>query len=200
MSTRKPSEQANLFNLHFHSVFSKSYDLLHGDSHQKEETIPGSLTSVATCSSEVKEILEKLNPNKAADVDSIPARLLKCVANKLVNPVSWLFNLSFTRAIVPKLWKQANISPIHKDGDTGSVTNYREISLLSVVGKCQERILHTGIYDQLFQYLHDSMHHSFLRGRSNVSQLVSVHDDWAKVLDNQGHVDVVFWIFLRLLI
>ena len=135
----------------------------------------------------------KLNPNKAAGVDSIPARLLKCV---LANPVSWLFNLSFTRAIVPQLWKQANIFPIYKDGDTGSVANYRGISLLSVVGKCQERILHTAIYDQVSQYLHDS-HHGVLRGRSTFSQLVLVHDDWAKVLDNQGQVDVVFRDFSK---
>ena len=132
MSTRKPSEQANLFNLHFHSVFSKSYDLFHGDSHQKEEAIPGSLTCVAICPSKVKKILVKLNPNKAGGVDSIPARLLKCVANELANSVSWLFNLSFTQAIVPQLWKQANISPIYKDGDTDSVTSYRGISLQCV--------------------------------------------------------------------
>ena len=138
----------------------------------------------------------KLNPNKAAGVDSIPARLLKCVANELANPVSWLFNFSFTWAIVPQLWKQANISPIYKDGDTGSVANYRGISLLSFVGKSQEGILHTAIYDQVSQYLHDS-HHGFLRGRSTVSQLVLVHDDWAKVLDNQGQVDVVFLDFSK---
>ena len=48
----------------------------------------------------------------------------------------------------------------------------------------------------MFQYLHDS-HHGFLRGRSTVSQLVLVHDDWAKVLDNQGQVDVVFLDFSR---
>ncbi|PFX11497.1 Neuropeptide FF receptor 1, partial [Stylophora pistillata] len=38
-------------------VFSKSYDLEHGDSHPKEEVGPGSLISVATCPSEVKKIL-----------------------------------------------------------------------------------------------------------------------------------------------
>ena len=75
-----------------------------------------------------------------------------------------------------------------------TISSYRGISLLSVVGKCQERILHTVIYDQVFQYLHDS-HHGFLRGRSTVSQLVLVHDDWAKVLDYQGQVDVVFLDF-----
>ena len=52
----------------------------------REEVIPGSLTSVVTCPSEVKKILEKLNPNKAAGVDSIPARLLKCVAYWNVSP------------------------------------------------------------------------------------------------------------------
>ena len=103
-------------------------------------------------------------------------------------------SLNYGSKLTFQLWKQANISPIYNDGDTGSVTNYRGIS--SVVGKCQERILHTFIYDQVFQYLHDS-HHGFLRGRSTVSQLVLVHDDWAKVLDNQGQVDVVFLDFSK---
>ena len=79
-----------------------------------------------------------------------------------------------------------------------TISSHRGISLLSVVGKCQERILHTVIYDQVFQYLHDS-HHGFLRGRFTVSQLVLVHDDWAKVLDNQGQVDVVFLDFSKAL-
>ena len=93
------------------------------------------------------KMLVKLNPNKAAGVDSIPARLLKCVANELAHR-PWLFNLSFKQAIVPQLWKQANISPVYEDGDTGSFKNnyYRGISLLSVVGKCQERIIHSVIY------------------------------------------------------
>lgn len=73
-------------------------------------------------------LLVKLNPNKAADVDSIPDRLLKFVANELANPVSWLFDLSFSRAILPQLRRQANNSPVYTDGDTDSVTNYRGIS------------------------------------------------------------------------
>ena len=58
------------------------------------------------------------------------------------------------------------------------------------------KIIHTAIYDQVFQYLHDSRH-GFLKGSSTVSQLVLVHDDWAKVLDNQGQVDVVFLDFSK---
>ena len=102
--------------------------------------------------------MSKLNPNKAAAVDSISARLPKCVASELANPVLGLFNLSF-------IWKQANISTVYKDGDTASVTNYRWISLLSALGKCQERIILSTIYDQVFQYLHD-FHHGVLRRRS----------------------------------
>ena len=67
------------------------------ESHQSDDVVPGCLTSLATSTCEVKKILLKLNPNKAAGVDSIPAHLLKFVTSELANPVSCLFNLSFAR-------------------------------------------------------------------------------------------------------
>ena len=84
----------------------------------------------------------KVKPNMAAGVDSIPARL-----SKMVNPVPCLLNLPFTLATVPQLWKQANISPVYKDGDTGSLTNYRGISLLYLLGVCFEGLL-MGVWAQ----------------------------------------------------
>lgn len=64
-----------------------------------------------------------------------------------------------------KLWKSANITPIHKDGDHEPVENYRRILLLSIIGKCQERIVYDAIYNQVISFAHDS-HHRFLTGRS----------------------------------
>ena len=88
VSTRKPSEDANLFNLHFQSVFSQSSDSVPGDSHQEDEVDPGCLNSVSTSFSKVKKILEQLNPNKAAGVDSIPVRLPKCAgAREMAYPI-----------------------------------------------------------------------------------------------------------------
>ena len=109
-------------------------------------------------------------------------------------PLSMPFNLSFKQGCLPKLWKSANITPIHKEGDLELVENYRGISLLSIMGKCQERIVYNAIYNQVISFVHDS-HHGFLTGHSCTTQQLLVHHDWFKVWDKSGQVDVVFTDF-----
>ena len=100
-----------------------------------------------TChTKEVQKLLSCLNANKSCGVDKIPARLLKETADISAVPLSMLFNLSFKQGRLPKLWKSANITPIHKDGDREPVENYRGISLLTISGKCQERIVYNAIF------------------------------------------------------
>ena len=41
---------------------------------------------------------------------------------------------------IPALWKQANVTPIHKKNDPSDITNYRPTSLLSTVGKVLEKL------------------------------------------------------------
>ena len=74
---------------------------------------------------EVQKLLSCLNANKSCGVDKIPARLLKETADTSAVPLRMLFNLSFKQGRLPKLWKSANITPIHKDGDQEPVENYR---------------------------------------------------------------------------
>ena len=107
-----------------------------------------------------------------------------------------LFNLSFKLGCLPKLWKSANITTIHKDGDGEPVENYRGISLLSIIGKCQGRIVYNAIYNQVISFMHDS-HHGFLTSRSCTTQLLLVHHDWFKVLDKSGRADVVLIDFSK---
>ena len=71
-----------------------------------------------------------LNANKSCGVDKIPARLLKETADTSAVPLSMLFNLSLKQGRLLELWKSANITPIHKDGDREPVENYKGISLL----------------------------------------------------------------------
>ncbi|PFX15535.1 D-inositol 3-phosphate glycosyltransferase, partial [Stylophora pistillata] len=77
------------------------------------------------------------------------------------NEVQYYKNL-MAMSQVPKLWKHANITPIHKDGDREPVEYYRGISLLSIAGKCQERLVYDAIYEQVIDFIHCS-HHGFLR-------------------------------------
>ena len=141
-------------------------------------------------------MLQKIDASKSSGVDKIPARLLKESAHLSAVPLSMLYNLSFMKSRVPTLWKHANISPIHQDGKREPVEHYRGISLLSITGKCQERLVYNAIFGQVIEFVHSS-HHGLLRGRSCTTQLLLVHHDWAMALDNGGQVDEVFIDFAK---
>ena len=129
-------------------------------------------------------------------VDGIPARTLKIYAKELSWPLTYLFNLSFTLGEVPLIWKRANITPVFKANAKENVENYRSISLLSILGKCQERIVHRVVYSHLSPFLND-WQHGFVKGRSCITQLVLTHHMWHKALDDGLQVDAVFLDFTK---
>ena len=75
------------------------------------------LDSVITTPQEVESTLKLLPLGKASGPDLINNRLLKELAQPLSLPLSNLFNFSLNHGLVPKFWKPANVSPIHKKND-----------------------------------------------------------------------------------
>ena len=100
------------------------------------------LNSISITANEVESVLKALQTGKASGPDAINNRILKELAKPLSFPLSDLFNASLIKGKVPALWKQANVTPIHKKNDPSEITNYRPISLLSTVGKVLEKIVH----------------------------------------------------------
>ncbi len=60
-----------------------------------------------------------------------------------------VINFSIRTCIFPEAWKCARLTPLHKDGKTIEETNYRPISVLSVLIKIYERLIH----DQTYEYV-----------------------------------------------
>ena len=63
-----------------------------------------------------------------------------------------LFNVSFDTAIIPPDWKIAKVTPLPKAGNSNLVSNYRPISLLPLLSKLIEKIIHKRIYKYLDDY------------------------------------------------
>ena len=74
--------------------------------------------------------------------------------------------------------------------------NYRSISLRSILGKCQERMVYSAIYSHVSAFLSD-WQHGFVKGRSTATQLMLTHRKCAKALDKGHQVDVVFLDFSK---
>ena len=120
--SRDLNSKVELFNVFFHSVYSKSttdVKLLATD-----VVNPNLLFEVTTTAPELEGILSKIDVNKAPGVDNLPARILRTCAKELSIPLAHLFNLSLRTGKMPTLWKSANITPIHKGDSRELVTNY----------------------------------------------------------------------------
>ena len=106
--------------------------------------------------------------------------------------MSALFDLSFTTGKVAVEGKQALVIPVLKSGDSASPTNYRPISLLSIVSKVQERLVFNKLYR--FQSPFLSSHPSGFRQQDGTEfQLLRLVQSWSEMLDGSEYVGAVFF-------
>ena len=75
--------------------------------------------------------------------------MLKMAVPHICQPLSSLFNRCLCSGTFPSEWKKANVLPIFQKGDRQLVSNYRPISLLSIVSKVFER----AVFNNLYSYL-----------------------------------------------
>ena len=136
------------------------------------------------------KLLKGLNPSKALGPDELHPRVLKDLATELGPVFAHLFQQSIDTGEIPKEWSLANICPLFKKSDTSLACNYRPVSLTCVPCKLLEPIVCSNIMAHLDEYkLLSDRQHAFRKGHSCETQLTTVINDWAKILDNRGQVD-----------
>ena len=98
-----------------------------------------------------EEILDTLQnlENKSSGPNSIPIKLLKLIPDLILVPLCKIINNSFTTGVFPDLLKISKVTPIHKEGPTDDVNNYRPISLLSIFDKIIEKVMYKRLYNFL---------------------------------------------------
>ena len=79
----------------------------------------------------------KLNSSKGIGSNNIPARFVKDAASVLTKPTTHIVNLS---GIVPRSLKNARVVPLFKKNKRPDVSNYRPVSVLSVVSKFWKKL------------------------------------------------------------
>ena len=95
---------------------------------------------------DVLKLLCNLDPNKAVGVDRISAKLLRTASPGISHSLTSLFNASLKCGQLPMKWKSARITPVLKGGDSKVVGNFRPVSVLPVVMKVFERLVHQELY------------------------------------------------------
>ena len=97
-----------------------------------------------------------------------------------------LFQKSLDTGEIPEESSLANICPLYKKGDRALVCNYRPVSLTCVPCKLLEHIVCSNIMTHLDENkLLSDRQHAFRKRHSCETQLTTVINDWAKILDNR---------------
>ena len=135
---------------------------------------------------EIIRLLQNIDVSKSSGPDRISGQMLKGTAHSIASSIT---NMSITLECFPQTWKLSNVVPTPKLADNTSLTNYRPISLLSVISKLLERHM----YSQTTSHL--ETHHSlstfqrgFQSGRSMVTALLETTHNWFQFMDTGKEV------------
>ena len=195
-TAKSPKEKAELFNTYFCSVFRPAKTTMNPDD-STSSPIPSSQPSDITVSEEeVAKHPYHPDPSKATGPDGIPGRIPKECSAAIAPSLCSLFNHSLRTGTVPSEWKSANVTPVHKKEKKEPATNYRPISLLSIISKVPGRCVCIRPYDHVRVMINDAQH-GFPHGRSCVTQLLTTLHRIGQLLDNNTQTDAIFLDFAK---
>jgi len=95
----------------------------------------------------ILKLMLNFKPKTSRGIDGISMKLLKCVSDIIVKPITFLVNQAITSGTFPNKLKIAKVMPVYKKDDNTLPTNYRPISILPTVSKIFEKVLFNQIYE-----------------------------------------------------
>ena len=97
---------------------------------------------------------------------------------------------------LPSEWKDAHVTPIYKKGKKELSSNYRPISLISIVCKGLEKIIKKHCIAHLKRVI-TTCQHGFVEGRSCVTKLLNTTDIWSRLLYDNIPIDAIYLDFAK---
>ena len=120
------------------------------------------------------EAIHELSPSSAAGPDGIPSSLLVNCATELT-PLLLIVLLTHFLLVVSPSFKLAAITPVFKSGDRTAPSDYRPISLTSVISKVLEKIIRKQVPSFIDRKCCLNVtQHGFRSGRYCLSALLNV--------------------------
>ena len=97
-------------------------------------------------------------------------------------------NSSLFSGLVSDCWKTALVYPVHEGGALNDPSQFRPISVVHILAKITERIVHTKLYSYFTKYdLFSPSQHAYCRNHSTETALLTVSDYLLCVM-NRGEV------------
>ncbi len=188
---------ADTLNDFFTSVFKQAPNYQPNQKH----TLPGSSVTKSLFLSpitfnETISTFASLSNTRATGTDGLSPELIKCNAASLSHQLTYIFNLSFSQGVFPKLLKSAIVVPIFKGGSHVDPSNYRPISILTTFSKLLEKLF----YNRLLKFINNNntLHNNQFGFRSNKSTSMAIANVLSSIIDKSNSNKKVVFVLLDL--
>src|SRR5207244_8108401 len=89
--------------------------------------------------------------------DELPYWFLKLASPCIAATLRYLFNLSLSSSIVPTQWKSVNITPVPKNSQPTTSSDFRPISISSILSRIMEKLLVRSFLYPVFNMPHQNL-------------------------------------------
>ena len=199
--TTDPIQIANSVNDFFTNIGPKLANKFQNSNQNSFEKFMGnsckqSMYMHKTNPDEIKKLISNLDSKKSPGYDELTANFLKLCAPHISETLANIFNACISNGVYPDLLKTARVTPIYKQGEKTDPSNYRPISVLSLLNKVFEKILHKRLYKYLtkFKLLYEYQF-GFREGHSTTQALIEITDRIKSAIDKK---DLTCGIFIDL--
>ena len=139
----------------------------------------------------MKKQVKLINPKKATTIDSIPPKILKISSDVSVDALHSLFDHMLKTGNFPENLKFADITSAFKKKNPLHKVNYRPVTVLPSISKFFEKLMQKQISGYISNYLSPYLC-GYRKGFSSQQALMSLIENWKKVLDKKGFGGAVF--------
>ena len=141
--------------------------------------------------------MRKLNRKKAQGYDEIPTLFIKDGADILAEPLASLINRCLANSRFPSAEKCSKVIPVYRSEERSILDNYRPISILPVLSKVFERVVHQQLYTYLEENNLLSKNQFGFRTNSSTQHAVTKFSDSIRQNMDKGLMTGTIFIDLR---
>ena len=188
--TNNDIQKANLLNDYFASVFTHEP---HGYVPSMDSRTNKVMLYEAIKNKDIESLLKNMDGNKAPSPDGYHPCFVKELAEFISEPLGIIFRNLVESGNIPTQWKEARVSAIHKKGNQKLSSNYRPVSITSVLCRILEKLVRNQIAEYMqSKKLFSHLQFGFLKGWSTSLQLLNIMNDWTSSIENGTFNDCIY--------